>query len=117
MKLLLAIALAATVAGCGSTSTDPTTVTETSPPKTVTQTNDAQVSACQIALQDVIHASGQLLSATTLYEKQIVPAYKAGVLGSSLNNITANIRKGTDHVHRGTTFLNKAQSFAKQCVK
>jgi uncharacterized 2Fe-2S/4Fe-4S cluster protein (DUF4445 family) len=100
-------------AGCGSQAGATSTVT--TPPKTITKTDTAQVSACQDSISLVLKATGQLLKATQLYESQIKPAYMAGATGGSIDRISANVSEGTAHVNAATAVMKQANASASIC--
>lgn len=120
MKKLLIIPLIALAAGCGSQSGATSTVTETAPAKTVTLpsapvVDDAQVQACQHALDVVAGSAQSLAKATGIYINQIKAAYLAGVTGGSIDVILSKMDKGTSIVHAATQRVEATQGESDRC--
>lgn len=112
----VAVTAALGTAGCGSTSGSGSQVTVTKSVQ-VQSADNSQLLACRRALSSLLNGTRNMQKATTIYVNQIKPSYEAGVNGTSLGQIAANIGHATSFIHAATSNINKSNAYATICLR
>lgn len=120
--IFVSLGIGAAMAGGSSSSTaaDPSstvTVTEpAAPAETTTETVEKTPEVCRQAMLKQNDALAALLAGSRGYAALVAPSYKAGVLGTSVDGITAKMRVATAKIRLSTKLERAATPLSVACL-